>query len=397
MRLSRRDILGTVTAAGAAKAWGEASPARSETRQSSTSPPSTSLEPAVDAAVEAAISAGGCPGVAVAIGRQGRPLLFKNYGLANLETGTPVTEDSVFRIGSLTKQFAAAAALKLASQGLLDIDSPCSRYLGSLASLTPFTCRELMNHTAGLSEGEPATSLCLPDSPRSALTLAAEIAHQPKVFDFPPGSAWLYSNANYIVLGAVIEQITGQPLAEALSALIFQPLALESLRMDTVAAVVPKRVSGYSPMETGGYGNAAYIEIAESGAAGAARGAATDLVRWHHLLLSGAVLGPDRLREMVTPGRLRDGRLSGENRFREEDAVYGETQYAMGLLITQTATLGPQIQHYGYINGFSACLETYRDHDVTMAVLCNADGNPELPFRAIRRALTTTLTKPDPR
>ena len=381
MSLSRRAVLGA--AAGTAGAAFSA-PGRAQSR---------ALSAGVDAAVLAALDVGACPGMAVAIGRRGAPLFVKDYGLANLETGSAVDSHSSFRIGSLTKQFAAAAAVKLASSGRLDLDEACSKYLTAFASAERFSIRELMTHTAGVSEEASPSSPVGAQGPNSSIALAQDIAAQPKLFDFPPGTAWLYSNANYIVLGAVIEQITGQPLAAALDELVFQPLGLKSLAFDTVSAVVPGRVSGYSPTEEASrFINAAHIEIADAGAAGAMRGSATDLVNWHHLLLSGALFDQAHVRELLTPGRLRDGRLSGANRFSEQDAGYRDTQYALGLLVPPTSELGPVIQHYGYINGFSACLETYTDHGVTMAVLCNGDVGPHMPFRGICRAVVAEMS-----
>jgi len=380
MSLSRRIVLGAAvgTAGAAFSAPGHAQ--------------SPTLGAAVDTAVRAALDAGACPGIAVAIGRRETPLFVQNYGLANLETGTPVDSRSIFRIASLTKQFAAAAVVKLASLGRLDLDDAVQNHLPAFASTERFSLRELMTHTAGLSEQASPSSAADAEGPKSSIALAQAIAAQPKLFDFPPGTAWLYSNANYITLGAVIEQVTGQPLAAAMEALIFQPLGLESLAFDTASAVVPGRVNGYSPTEEATrFINAAHIEIADAGAAGAMRGTAADLMRWHHLLLSGALFDQAHVRALLTPGRLRDGRLSGANRFSAQDAGYGDTQYALGLLVAPPSELGPMIQHYGYINGFSACLETYVAHGVTMAVLCNGDVGPNTPFRGVRRAVMAAL------
>lgn len=382
MTLSRRAVL-SAAAAGAAGA--------------AISAPCLAQVPAlgagIDAAVQAALDAGACPGTAVAIGLRGEALFVKDYGWANLETGTLVQSNSIFRIASLTKQFAAVAALKLASLGMLNLDEAVLNYLPAFASADRFSVRELMTHTAGLSDEGGSSSQADEVGPKSSITLAQEIAAQTRLFDFPPGTAWLYSNANYKVLGAVIEQVTGRPLAAVMEELLFRPLGLESLAFDTSSAVVPGRVSGYSATEDGaGFNNANHIEIAEAGASGAMRGTAHDLVRWHHLLLSGAVLDQAGLRELLTPGRLRDGRTSGANRFSPQDAGYGDTQYALGLLVSPTSALGPVIQHYGYIEGFSACLETYPDKGLTIAVLCNGEVGPNLPFRGVRRAVLAHMS-----
>lgn len=382
MSLSRRAVLGVAAAGTVSTAFSAPGHAQS-----------SALGAAIDAAVQEALDAGACPGIAVAIGRGGAPLFVRDYGMANLETGTAVDSRSIFRIASLTKQFAAVAAVKLASLGKLDLDDAVSNYLPDFDSVERFSIRELMTHTAGLSDESSPSPSADPNSMQSSLALAQEIANQPKVFDFPPGTAWLYSNANYKVLGAVIEQVMGQPLAAAMEELVFRPLGLRSLAFDRSSTVLPGRVNGYAPVGDGSsFDNAPLIEIANAGASGAMRGTAADLIRWHHLLLSGAVLDQERLRELLTPGRLRDGRPSGANRFSERDAAYGETQYALGLLVPPPSGLGQVIQHYGYIEGFSACLETYVEKGVTMAVLCNGEAGPLLPFRGIRRAVVADMS-----
>ena len=330
---------------------------------------------------------GACPGAAVEVALQGRKLILACAGFANLETGGPVGAATVFRIGSLTKQFTAALMLKLVSQGKLDLEAPAARYLPCFSGKSPFTLRELANHTAGLHSDESGPGLPESADPPSQVELARAISKQNPLFDFDPGTAWCYSNANYIVLGAVIEQVAGKPLGEVASDLLFKPLGLDRTAFDTAGAVVPGRADGYTPVpgKPGAYTHAAFLPISEAGGAGAMRSVGSDLCRWHHALFGHQVFGPEWVRQMVTPGRLRDGRLSGSHRFRPEDASYGDVQYGMGFLVPPPNQGHPSVLHYGFINGFSACLETFLDVGLTTAILCNADAGPDLPFRAIRR------------
>ena len=382
MKTTRRALLqfGALSLATPAAAPAKAStPAVTETE---------ALVTALDAVVEQSDP----PGVAISIFSDVQPLIRRDYGLGNLETRTGVGPESVFRIGSLTKQFAAAAVVKLASEGRVSLDDPVDRYLGAFAGLEPVTLRELMTHTAGLIESDAEACLVNAAGTRSARQLAEQIAALPPPYAFPPGTAWLYSNANYIVLGAVIEQVTGQSLAQAMTDIVFAPLGLASLAFDTITEVVPGRVSGYATRDDGrGFVQASPIDIAEAGAAGAMRGTAADLCAWHHALLSNRLFGPQWVEAMLTPGRLRDGRVSGANRFSADDANYGEVQYSLGLLISPPAPEGSVITHYGYISGFSACLETFVDRNITFAVLCNGEVGPGLPFRGVRRAIRAAL------
>ncbi len=306
---SRRALIGAASMAGTGIATSKVS-AGSARRPDR-------LEAAVNAAVQTAMKGGACPGTAVSIWRKGKVAFSKSYGAANLETGTAASQMSVFRIGSLTKQFTAAAIVKLAAEGKLTLDDPVARHLEFFSKLPAVTLRELLTHTAGLHSDETGP-ICLPEDGKepSQVDLARAIGHQAKPFDFPPGTAWLYSNANYIVLGAVIEKITATPLAETMRALVFAPLGLTDTAFDDSAEIVRGRVSGYTrAAKAGSFMHADYIPIAEAGGAGAMRSTARDLCAWHHRLLSGDLFDATHVRAMMTPGRLRDGRLSGAHRF----------------------------------------------------------------------------------
>lgn len=380
MRLTRRAVIAGSTAVVGSSAIGRAALSSVQT-----------LDARTAAAAAEALLHHACPGMQVAISRGAKTGYSRAFGVANLETGTLTSRRSVFRIGSLTKQFTAAAIIQLAAQNKLRVDEPVSKYLRTMGALAPVTLLELMNHTAGVHDDADDVSCSLGAAePKSQIELAEKIAGQRKPFDFAPGTAWLYSNANYVLLGAVIESVTRKPLAEALSSLIFRPLGLAMTAIDTSFDVVKNRASGYTPVEKGPapFINADYIQISDAGGAGAVRSNAEDLCTWHHALFSGRLFENRYIELMTTPGRLRDGRLSGANRFSPEDSKYGEVQYACGLLVQDHGPNGRVITHNGFINGFSAVLETYPERGVSFAVLCNADVGPLLPFRAVRRAVT---------
>lgn len=349
------------------------------------------LAAAIDRAASEAIAANACPGVAAAVWRGGEALFSKDYGTANLETDTPVAARSVFRIGSLTKQFTAAAIIKLSVEGKLGLDDPVSKHLEFFSTLKMVSIRELLNHTAGLHSDE-AGPMCLDEKPKTQIDLARAIAEQKQPFDFAPGSAWLYSNTNYIVLGAIIEKVADAPLSAAMQTLVFAPLDLNNTAFDDSTTIVPGRVSGYTPAEVAGvFTRAAYIPIEQAGGAGAMRSTSGDLCRWHAHLFNERLFNAKNVQLMMTPGRLRDGRLASENRFSPQDASYGPTQYGFGLLIPPPTKGHRSVMHYGFINGFAALLETYVDLKLTLAVLCNADVNPALPIRSIRRIVIDQL------
>jgi CubicO group peptidase (beta-lactamase class C family) len=346
----------------------------------------------IDSAAAAAIAAHACPGLQVAIAQSGNNLLSRAYGLANLEARMRMSTRSIFRIASLTKQFTAAAIIKLSSTGALRLDAPVSQYLPFMRVLPAMTLLELMHHTAGLHSDETNPPEHL-GAAEAQVVLAEEVARQTEPLDFEPGSAWLYSNANYVVLGAVIEAVTGKPFAQAMLELVLAPLGLEATAVDHASDVVGGRVSGYRPVDAASapFQHADLLEVSDAGGAGAMRSTALDLCRWHAALLSGRLFGQSEIELMRTPGRLRDGRLSGANRFSPEDARYGEVQYACGLLVSPPSEPHPSLLHYGYISGFACMLQTFTDDDVTLAVLCNADVGPATPFRAIRQVVIDAL------
>ena len=387
MDLTRRSMLGAAVASLASGSL--AAPTRSVGASAQ-----SRFRAAIADAAQTAIAGLGAPGISVAIARHGKIQLEQGFGLASLETASPVTPRTVFRIGSLTKQFTAAAALLLQERGQLRLDDPVSKYFPIFAAHPRIAIAELINHTAGLhSEDEETSGPVGPDGPPSQVVLANAIAAQKTLFDFPPGTAWLYSNANYLLLGAIVEAVSGTPLASALYELVLKRLAQTTLALDRSDIVVRNRANGYSVGDDGRFSHATFIEISNAGGAGAMRGSAVDLVRWHQALIGGKVMSEASFAFLTTAGRLRDGRLGGANRFSPDDSNYGDVQYGGGLLLSPVGSRPRTISHNGFINGFSAVLETNLDTGLSFAVLANADVGPKLPFRAIRKAVRDLETQ----
>ncbi|WP_169829175.1 serine hydrolase domain-containing protein [Tsuneonella mangrovi] len=349
----------------------------------------TKPDDGIEAALSEALTQRSVAGATICVTHAEQTVLARGYGRANFETATPMTANSILRIGSLTKQFAAAAAIRLAALGKVDLDAPVSGYLPDFVHLAPFTLLELMHQTAGLHSDEDKEPSVVATPEHTQVELAAQIAAQSDPFDFAPGTAWLYSNANYIVLGAVIEQVTGKPLARAMTDLVFNPLGLNKTAMDDAKDVVPGRASGYNATgeDEPAFVHGDYLDPSQAGGAGAMRSTVGDLCRWHHLLLHNALFDRHYTELMLAPGRLRDGRLSSANRHSPDDAVYGDTEYACGLLVSGSSEPQPNIMHYGFISGFSSLLQTWTEPRVTLAALFNTDMNPAVPFRAIRKAV----------
>jgi CubicO group peptidase (beta-lactamase class C family) len=344
--------------------------------------------------LDQAVTSHQTPGISLALWQNGREIFAHHSGLANLETQTPVTSSSIFRAGSLTKQLTAALVLKLSDAGKLSLSDPAQQYLPFLSKFEPFTIQELLNHTAGVRDGDYDTTGL---STHSQIELAQRVARQAPFFDFPPGTAWLYSNANYHLVGAILEQVTGKPLAELATGLLFEPFALNHTALDVHREVVVGRASGYTPTGDANkpFENSEFIDVGMIGAAGGLRSTASELCRWHQALLDETLLPPSLFGRLTQPARLRNGRLSNTQRFSENDRLMGNTQYGLGLLL-DTATVDGSllVGHHGGVFGFAAYLASHPATRRTYACVCNVDTHPGLPFRALRREIFADILPP---
>jgi D-alanyl-D-alanine carboxypeptidase len=340
------------------------------------------VEAKIDAAAEQDVDSGRVAGAAVAILRNGKLVFVKGYGRANLEFGAPVTPKTVFRIGSLTKQFTAAGVLLLAEQGKLKIDDKLSLYLPNFPRASEVTLRDLLDHTSGIhnfTEGPVIDKIST--SGVTVDQLVADIAGQSPLYDFEPGQAWWYSNSNYALLGAVIEKVSGKTWADFMKTAIFDKLGMADTAADEARDVVPGRASGYGLIDgaPGKFRNSEFTDMSVPYAAGALRSTAVDMARWNAALFGGQLLKPESLKEMLAPGRLRNGAENqtaiawpGGKAF-APPAGYVPGPYAFGL--EHHVENGRRIVgHDGSIAGFDALMETYADDGLTIIVLTNTNG-----------------------
>ena len=207
----------------------------------------SAVEAKIDAAATQDVASGRVAGAALAVLEDGSLVFAKGYGRANLELSAPVITKTVFRIGSLTKQFTAAAVLLLAEQGKLKVDDKLSLYLPNFPRANEVTLRDLLDHTSGIhnfTEGPIIDKISTSGATKQELI--ADIAGQLPLYDFDPGSGWWYSNSNYALLGAVIEKVSGKSWAAFLKAEIFDRLGMLDTVADDARDVVPGRAAGYT-------------------------------------------------------------------------------------------------------------------------------------------------------
>jgi CubicO group peptidase (beta-lactamase class C family) len=320
------------------------------------------------------------PGVEICVRHHGATVFSKGFGLANIETATPVTPASVFRIGSITKQFTASAILQLAQEGKLSLDDTLAKYLPDFPNADRLVLRRMLSHTSGLGNYTQINPLVfLQDSrtDRSTTQLIEAMKPTSQKLAYEPGTAWRYSNTAYVLLGVILEQIEKQSYAEVMQHRLFTPLGLASTAVDDAATVVPNRASGYSSAARApsGFVNASFIAMSFPGGAGNLRSTASDLCAWHAALLGGKVLQPASLKAMLTPATLNDGSLPA---LTDPKGVKHDVRYGFGIGL-DVIDGHPSIAHDGGIQGFVSHLESLTDVDLTIAVLLNTDGGPFAP------------------
>jgi D-alanyl-D-alanine carboxypeptidase len=333
---------------------------------------------AIDKAAAAAVSSGESPGLQVAVFKDGRPVLVKGYGSANLEQSVRVSNDSVFRVGSVTKQFTASALLLLAEQGKLSLQDKLSKYYPNFPRANDITLEQMLHHTSGIHSYTDDPSFEKEGMVhRSTDEMVEFIAKLPKTQDFEPGTDWSYSNSAFFILGGVIEKVAGEPLAKVFKAKLFTPAGMTHSALDDETEIVIGRVRGYSGAGPGKFTNAPFISMSIPGAAGSIRSTASDLAKWNAALYGGKILKPASLAAMLAPGKLNNGESSGTAMSKKMAAAgspaKGHSEYGYALFLSDMDG-HRKVDHGGGIYGFSASLSEFPDDHATVVVLSNAIG-----------------------
>jgi D-alanyl-D-alanine carboxypeptidase len=318
------------------------------------------------------------PGAVVLIAR-GDTILYRGVrGMANIELGVPLKADQTFRIASITKMFTAATLLNLEAAGKLRLDDRLSAYFPEVANAQSITLRQLLSHTAGVSD-KPRQPIA--NAGRRDLTTAqqvAEIAQREPAF--VPGTRFSYSNAGFILLGAVIEKITGTPWHVAVADALLTPLQLRQTRHADTGTIVPGRAAGYTTVRaTGGFANAGFISMTVPAAAGALESTPDDLLRFMRALVTGKAVGAAGFKAMITPPT------------NLADPGPPNLAYGLGTYVW-TLRGAKMVGHTGQIDGFASVAAYIPDADVTIVALGNNDAFDAQ--MAARRLAAIVLGKP---
>ena len=312
----------------------------------------------IDKIVADALADGPGAGATVKVVRKGVVLVDKGYGKADLELDVPMTEKNLLRIGSITKQFTAAAIMRLVEKGKLKLDDDVGRLLPD-APLhgKKITLAQLLTHTSGVKNytelPEWSKAMAMPLPPARLYELLKD---QP--LDFAPGQKWHYSNTNYYLLGLIIEKVSGRKYRDFLRDEVTARAGLAHTVYCDDDPIIPGRARGYS-----GDGphmkNAKALDMSAPFAAGGLCSTVDDLVQWAQALASGKVVSPASYARMTTPVKPADGSDPG---------------YGFGLGVKPMA--GHRVvMHNGGINGFGSDLVSFPDDGVVIAVLANSDNS----------------------
>jgi D-alanyl-D-alanine carboxypeptidase len=337
-----------------------------------------SLAAAIDKAAAASVAAGESPGLQVAVFKDGKPVLVKGYGKANLETGTPVTNDSVFKIGSVTKQFTAVALVLLAEEGKLSLSDKLSKYYPDYPRAGDITLEQMLHHTSGLHNytAEPETHQAGMVHRTTDEMVAFMAKKMSKTMDFEPGTDWNYSNSAYFLLGGVVEKVSGQPLPTVFKTRFFDPLGMTHTALDDEADIVSGRASGYAAEGPGKFKNAGFIDMTYPGGAGSIRSTASDLAKWDAALFGGKVVKPASLTAMTTPGKLNDGSSSSTaiaKMYAAAGMPANHVEYGYALMLSDVGGHW-KVDHGGGIDGFNASNTVFPKDHVSVTVLSNTIG-----------------------
>jgi CubicO group peptidase (beta-lactamase class C family) len=310
---------------------------------------------------------------AVLVARDERLLVNRGYGSANLDWHIPNSPTTKFRLGSVTKQFTAASILLLEERGKLKIEDHIKQYLPDApAAWDQITIFNLLTHTSGIpnftSFPDYRSTEAAPATPEQ---LVARFRDRP--LDFAPGSSWNYSNSGYVLLGYLIEKISGESYSKFIQENIFAPLGMKDSGYDSNTRVIDGRAVGYAPGPDGPV-IAGYIDMSIPFSAGGLYSTTGDLLRWEQGLYDGKLLKPTSLQKMTTPFR---------------------NDYAFGLLV-QKAPNGDRIfSHGGGIEGFNTEVTYIPASHIAVIVLANLNGRTAddiaLDLRRVAHGDTVTL------
>lgn len=296
------------------------------------------------------------PGVSFLIAKDGKPIYQKAFGLANMELNVPMSPANVFEIGSITKQFTAISILMLQEQGKLKIEDEITKYIPDYPTLgKKITIYQLLNHTSGIKSYTNMESFRT--RARTDVTpkeLIDVFKNEP--LDFEPGTEFRYNNSGYILLGHIIEIVSGDTYAHFLEKNIFKPLGMNASSYGSMKNIMPNRASGYSDTESG-FENADYLSLTIPYAAGSIMSSTSDLLKWQIALNNNSLIKKETYEKAIHGSSLNDGTHISYGFGLEEGKISGS----------------PSIQHGGGIFGYTTMGIYLPEEKIFVSGLTNCD------------------------
>ena len=267
---------------------------------------SQSYESKIDSIVSLQYSANE-PGIAILVAKDGKAIYKKALGKSNLELNIPIELNSVFQIGSITKQFTAISILMLAEQGKLNIEDKIGKYIPEYIEVgRDITIHHLLNHTSGIKNKTPLSeknyTSRMDRSPEELITYFKD-----EPLAFVPGEKFKYSNAGYILLGQIIETISKQSYGQFLQENIFDKIEMTSSYYGNMKNIIPNRATGYK-IKQNEFINADYMSLSLAYSAGAILSTTEDLLKWQNALLQNTLLKESSIKQAMTPTLLNSGK-----------------------------------------------------------------------------------------
>ena len=305
----------------------------------------------VDDIVRADMAERHTPGLALAVMRDGKIIRAAGYGLANVELNVPVSTRSVFKIGSVSKQFIASAAMILVQEGRLSLSDRASKYLPDAPETWhEITLRRLLSHTGGLVREGPAFNP-LKIQPDIAIIRSA----YPLALVFSPGAQWQYSNLGFFTAAEIVARVSGEPWPDFLADRIFRPLHMDATRTTTAREIVHDRADGYVWRDGKLERAQEYLALRPSGAL---LSTVRDLALWDAALYTNAPLTEATREQMWTPVEFTSGALAA---------------YGLGWTLDHRG--GRRcVHHGGSLPGFRAHFARFPEEHISFVVLTNGDG-----------------------
>lgn len=319
---------------------------------------SPQLRTSIDDIANQVLKTTGVPSASIAVVQDGKIAYVQAYGAAKLDPHAPATPQMRYSIGSISKQFTAAAILLLAEEGKLSLDDPVSKYVPGLTDADRITIRQLLSHTSGYQDFWPQDYV--PPLMLKPITAEQIMDRWAKIpLDFQPGTKWQYSNTNYVIAGVIVEKVAGMPLLQFLSQRVFTPLAMSSVADTNLNKLPPTDPTGYFKYALGPSHPAPKEGKGWMFAAGELAMTAEDLAKWDIAMINQSLLKPASYREMETEVVLKDG---------------VGTNYGLGVFVRDTN--GHRvISHGGEVSGFVANNVVMPDDKIAIVVLTNLDAS----------------------